>query len=121
MVANHLNALPSAIDSRHSRPILDRLQALASFPSVRAWIGLCGVRKGISSTEMLLVAEVRPSISSSLWGWTICITQWMSQVTQLLNAIDDGDAQAANQLLPLVYEELRKLAAAKMAQEQPGQ
>src|ERR1051325_439117 len=45
----------------------------------------------------------------------------MSQVTQLLNAIDDGDAQAANQLLPLVYEELRKLAAAKMAQEQPGQ
>jgi len=45
----------------------------------------------------------------------------MSQVTQLLSAIDDGDAQAANQLLPLVYEELRKLAAAKMAQEQPGQ
>jgi len=45
----------------------------------------------------------------------------MSEVTQLLNAIDSGNAQAANQLLPLVYEELRKLAAAKMAQEQPGQ
>jgi len=45
----------------------------------------------------------------------------MSQVTQLLNAIDAGDSQAADQLLPLVYEELRKLAAAKMAQEQPGQ
>ena len=45
----------------------------------------------------------------------------MSEATQLLNAIDAGDPQAANQLLPLVYEELRKLAAAKMAQEQPGQ
>ncbi|PWU22038.1 MAG: RNA polymerase subunit sigma [Verrucomicrobia bacterium] len=45
----------------------------------------------------------------------------MSQVTQLLSAIDAGDSQAATQLLPLIYEELRKLAAAKMAQEQPGQ
>jgi hypothetical protein len=45
----------------------------------------------------------------------------MSDVTQLLHAIDAGDAQAADQLLPLVYEELRKLAAVKMAQEQPGQ
>jgi len=45
----------------------------------------------------------------------------MSQVTQLLTAIDAGDSQAAAQLLPLVYSELRKLAAAKMAHEQPGQ
>ena len=45
----------------------------------------------------------------------------MSDVTQLLSAIDAGDPKAADQLLPLVYEELRKLAAAKMAQEQPGQ
>ena len=45
----------------------------------------------------------------------------MSDVTQLLNAIDAGDPQAAEQLLPLVYDELRKLAAAKMAQEKPGQ
>src|SRR5712672_2438044 len=45
----------------------------------------------------------------------------MSQVTQLLNAIDAGDSQAANHLLPLVYGELRKLAASKMAHEQPGQ
>ena len=45
----------------------------------------------------------------------------MSEVTQLLNAIDAGDCRAADQLLPLVYEELRKLAVAKMAQEQPGQ
>jgi RNA polymerase sigma factor (TIGR02999 family) len=45
----------------------------------------------------------------------------MSDVTLLLNAIEAGNAQAANQLLPLVYEELRKLAATKMAQEKPGQ
>lgn len=45
----------------------------------------------------------------------------MSDVTQLLSAIDAGDSLAADQLLPLVYEELRKLAAAKMAQEMPGQ
>src|SRR5881398_3332266 len=45
----------------------------------------------------------------------------MLDFTRLLNAIDAGDSKAADQLLPLVYEELRKLAAAKMAQEQPGQ
>lgn len=45
----------------------------------------------------------------------------MSDVTRLLQALDAGDPQAADQLLPLVYEELRKLAAAKMAQERPGQ
>ena len=44
----------------------------------------------------------------------------MSDVTQLLKAIDQGDPQAAGQLLPLVYEELRKLAAHKMAHEKPG-
>ena len=45
----------------------------------------------------------------------------MSDVTQLLNAIDAGDPKAADQLLPLVYEELRKLAAVRMAQEQANQ
>src|SRR5271169_2495888 len=45
----------------------------------------------------------------------------MSDVTRILSAIDQGDAQAAEQLLPLVYEELRRLAAKKMAQEAPGQ
>ena len=42
-------------------------------------------------------------------------------VTRILSRIEQGDRQAAEQLLPLVYEELRKLAAAKMAQEKPGQ
>jgi RNA polymerase sigma factor (TIGR02999 family) len=45
----------------------------------------------------------------------------MSEVTRVLSAIEEGDPHAAEQLLPLVYEELRKLAAQKMAQEAPGQ
>jgi RNA polymerase sigma factor (TIGR02999 family) len=45
----------------------------------------------------------------------------MSDVTQILNAIDQGDPKAADQLMPLVYDELRKLAAQKLAQEKPGQ
>jgi len=45
----------------------------------------------------------------------------VSDVTQILGQIEDGNRQAAEKLLPLVYDELRKLAAAKMAQEDPGQ
>ena len=45
----------------------------------------------------------------------------MSDVTQILSQIESGDPAAAKQLLPLVYAELRKLAAAKLAQEKPGQ
>ena len=45
----------------------------------------------------------------------------MADVTQILSQIEQGDSNAAEQLLPLVYDELRKLAAAKMAQEKPGQ
>src|SRR5256885_2056859 len=45
----------------------------------------------------------------------------MSDVTRILEAIQHGDGRAADELLPLVYEELRKLAAHKMANEMPGQ
>jgi RNA polymerase sigma factor (TIGR02999 family) len=45
----------------------------------------------------------------------------MSDVTQLLNAIEAGDAHAAARLLPLVYDELRRLAAVQMSREKPGQ
>jgi len=45
----------------------------------------------------------------------------MSDVTQILSAIEQGDPVAAEKLLPLVYDELRKLASARMAQERPGQ
>ena len=45
----------------------------------------------------------------------------MDEVTRILSAIESGDEQAAEQLLPLVYDELRKLAAQKLAREKPGQ
>jgi len=45
----------------------------------------------------------------------------MTEVTRILSAIEQGDPRAAEQLLPLVYDELRKLAAQKLAQEKPGQ
>ena len=45
----------------------------------------------------------------------------MTDVTRILNAIEQGDAQATEKLLPLVYDELRLLAAKKMSQETPGQ
>src|SRR2546422_5764583 len=45
----------------------------------------------------------------------------MSEVTRILSAVEQGDPHAAEQLLPVVYDELRKLAAQKLAQEKPGQ
>ncbi len=45
----------------------------------------------------------------------------MSDVTRILSAIEQGDAGAAGALLPLVYDELRKLAAQRLAHERPGQ
>jgi RNA polymerase sigma factor (TIGR02999 family) len=45
----------------------------------------------------------------------------MSEVTRILSAIEQGDPHAAEQLLPLVYDELRRLAAKRLAQEKPGQ
>jgi RNA polymerase sigma factor (TIGR02999 family) len=45
----------------------------------------------------------------------------MNEITQILIAVEQGDSQAAGRLLPLVYDELRRLAAAQMAREKPGQ
>src|SRR5204863_3711843 len=50
-----------------------------------------------------------------------CPVPPMSEVTRILSAIERGDPSAAAQLLPLVYDELRRLAAQKLAQEKPGQ
>jgi RNA polymerase sigma factor (TIGR02999 family) len=52
--------------------------------------------------------------------WTVILNQ-MSDVTRILNAIEHGEPHAAEQLLPLVYAELRRLAAHKLADEAPGQ
>ncbi len=46
---------------------------------------------------------------------------YMTDVTQILSEIEHGDPQAAEQLLPLIYEELRALAAARLFHERPGQ
>jgi DNA-binding GntR family transcriptional regulator len=45
----------------------------------------------------------------------------MREVTRILTAIEEGDVRAADELLPLVYQELRQLAARRMKQENPGQ
>src|SRR4051794_31303127 len=45
----------------------------------------------------------------------------MNDVTRILSAIEQGDPSAAGQLLPLIYDELRRLAAQKLAREEPGQ
>ena len=60
-------------------------------------------------------------ISSLLVMSSGAILQAMSEVTRILSSIEQGDPHAAEQLLPLVYNELRKLAAQKLAQERPGQ
>ena len=54
-------------------------------------------------------------------GPSSLLVKAMSEVTRILSAIEQGDPHAAEQLLPLVYDELRKLAAQKLAQEKPGQ
>ena len=45
----------------------------------------------------------------------------MQEITRILSAVERGDPQAAEQLLPLLYDELRKLAAERLARERPGQ
>jgi len=53
--------------------------------------------------------------------FVVAILNLMSDVTRILSAIEQGNPHAAEQLLPLVYDELRKLAAQKLSQEKPGQ
>src|SRR6516164_3185312 len=65
--------------------------------------------------------ELKCRASVSLRPWQLVIIGGMTEITRILSAMDEGDPHAAEQLLPLVYEELRKLAAQKLAQEKPGQ
>jgi RNA polymerase sigma factor (TIGR02999 family) len=64
---------------------------------------------------MILIATI------SIRPVYLCRLSPMNDVTRILSAIDQGDLGAADRLLPLVYEELRKLAARKLADEKPGQ
>ena len=88
-----------------------------TFPRVIRWYSVFGPNPGqaVSGAIPLRTSynqAVRPRGPRPLF---------MSDVTQLLVAIGHGDQQASAELLPLVYEELRRLAAEKMAQERPGQ
>src|SRR5262245_2181513 len=74
---------------------------------------------------MLLAWHLPPLVDSRPRRWpgssAAVMLDRMSDVTRILSAIEQGDPSAAEQLLPLVYDELRKLAAQKLAQEKPGQ
>src|SRR5262245_24855949 len=59
-------------------------------------------------------------IAGACPGWSISLVG-MSDVTRILSQLDAGDPAAVDQLLPLVYDELRRLAAAKLANDKPGQ
>src|ERR1700752_3372931 len=53
--------------------------------------------------------------------WPGTVVSSMNEVTRILSALEQGDPHAAEQLLPLLYDELRRLAAERIAQERPGQ
>src|SRR6516162_2394565 len=76
-----------------------------------------------TSTAATLILETHRASRYTPFGYTSFATlvSSMSDVTRILSAIEQGDPQAADELLPLVYDELRKLAAQKLAQEKPGQ
>jgi hypothetical protein len=65
--------------------------------------------------------ELPSSLPCVSAGFTVAGRPSMSDVTQILDRVQHGDARAAEELVPLVYEDLRRLAAAKMAQLPPGQ
>jgi len=63
------------------------------------------------------MSSFKLDLVSVIWDWSIIV----SDLTHMLSAMESGDPKAAEELLPLVYEELRCLAAARMAQQPPGQ
>ena len=67
------------------------------------------------------IEDSRTRAGMSRWDLRAPLVPTMNDVTRILSAIEQGDPHAAEQLLPLVYDELRRLAAHKMAQEAPGQ
>jgi RNA polymerase sigma factor (TIGR02999 family) len=76
---------------------------------------------GRSSTRLILASVVAGGYTGLHRTLSQAPEPPLSQVTRILSAIEQGDPQAAEKLLPLVYNELRRLAAEKMAQEKPGQ
>src|SRR5262245_29251182 len=89
--------------------------------SVREGSECCGPPRNVFRGGPLFLEEASATRfgCGPLWGW-ICWTA-MPDATHILSAIEQGDPSAAEQLLPLVYDELRSLAAQRLAQEQAGQ
>src|SRR5262245_6879268 len=84
--------------------------------------GLCGLFE--RRTRVQCRAGERPrrnARSASIRTQHLYLLPSMTEISQVLHAIERGDPQAAEQLLPLVYDGLRKLAAGKLAHEKPGQ
>ena len=71
--------------------------------------------------EIQIAGLYSESASQCLPSLPRCLKSQMHDATQILNQIEAGDPFAADKLLPLVYEELRKLAAVRLAHENPGQ
>jgi RNA polymerase sigma factor (TIGR02999 family) len=87
------------------------------------FLGSCekkGVRHGCIRQQVPHRRVILAGVTSRIAG-PVMASLSMSDVTRILTAIDGGDPRAAEQLLPLVYDELRKLAAKKMGEEKPGQ
>jgi RNA polymerase sigma factor (TIGR02999 family) len=87
--------------------------------SLPAWLG--GLAPQLEKNRDFLVSgwytHLAPLVVERPRPWVPPV----SEITHILSAIEQGDPQAASQLLPLVYEELRRLAAQKLGQEKPGQ
>src|SRR5215468_1990778 len=77
----------------------------------------CARRRSKKSPPRMRAGRKRPTRPAEILRTRAAMTK----VTEILTAIDRGSPARADELLPLVYEELRKLAAARMAQESPGQ
>jgi len=90
-----------ALNQSHSKPPRSRKSSV----TVRASRAMSGSKSDASA--LTPAADVR-------------VADVMSDVTRLLHALQAGESSAADELLPLIYAELRRLAAAKMAREQPG-
>src|SRR5439155_1428952 len=78
-------------------------------------------RKGLCAARCSTCQEVKELREDVPLEPTTSSVPPMSEVTRILSAIEQGEPHAAGQLLPLVYDELRQLAAQKLAQEKPGQ
>jgi RNA polymerase sigma factor (TIGR02999 family) len=85
----------------------------------------CGQARGLTRFDTYVRKRFQSPLQESGEGetrprWRLSVMP-MNDVTRILSAIEQGDSNAAEQLLPLVYEELRKLAAQRLAEEKPGQ